>query len=119
MADEQNPKSGGNPLTEVAKTIGSTLGGAANRAGEMWRDIVPTAITGKLSGGAEAPKTTGAKAKSRSKAKKVAVTKSSKRGKPPAAQKTAKKKSARRAVAKKKSVRKPGRRNKSSRSKTR
>ena len=119
MAEEQNPKSGSNPLVDVAKTVGSSLGSAANRAGEMLREIVPSTISGKLGMSSQRPKSTEKKAKSGSKAKKLTVGKSSKRGKRPAAQKTAKKKSARRAVAKKKSVRKAGGRNKSSRSKAR
>jgi hypothetical protein len=105
MADEQDPKSSGNPLREVAKTIGSTLGSAANRAGEMLREIAPSTITGKLGIGAKPPKNTAKKANARLKAKKPAVAKSSKGGKRPA-QKSAKKKSAPRAAARKKSVRK-------------
>ena len=74
MANEDQPKSPENPLAEVAKSIGSTLGTAANRASEMLRDVMPAALSEKL-GVAGAPAKSSAGSQSHSKPKKAASAK--------------------------------------------
>ena len=76
MADESESKPKENALTEVARTIGSTLGTAANRASEMFRDVVP-ALSEKLGLASAPPTKSAAKSKSASKPKKQAARESS------------------------------------------
>lgn len=77
MANEDEPKSPENPLEEMAKSIGSTLGTAANRASEMLRDVMPAALSEKLGVGAAPAKRT-ATSKSQSKPRKAASAKKAK-----------------------------------------
>jgi hypothetical protein len=117
MANEEDPKSAENPLAEVAKSIGSTLGTAANRASEMLRDVMPAALSEKLGvGGPQAKSAAGSERQSKPKKaagakkaqsgakKKSASGKFTARKKSKSARPTAKKKVTR--SAKKKSVRK-------------
>ena len=106
MANEQGPKSNENPLTEVAKTIGSTLGTAANRANAMMREVMPATLSEKL-GIESAPKTgpSSAKAKTKPKPKKKAAAKSTKKRTTSARKAVARKKAPARKAAKKKASR--------------
>lgn len=103
MANEENPKSTENPLAEVAKSIGSTLGTAANRASEMLRDVMPAALGEKLGvGSAPAKSLSGS---SSSKPKKAAAKNSASTARKAGARKPSAKKKSRTAkpAAKKKS----------------
>ena len=122
MAEEQGPKSNDNPLADVAKTIGSTLGTAANRASGMLRDMSPAPIGEKLATTFETARKVLAKAASNtaSKVKKSASAKKAK-SRTRSAQKTAAKKrsggtTVAKKAAKKKSAGKPAARKKTARS---
>src|SRR5579864_4528331 len=100
MAKEQGPKPNDNPLAEVAKTIGSTLGSAANRATEMFREVMPTGLSDKLGVGSAQPKIAAPRSKPKSKpkkspAKRTAAKKRTAVSRKPAAKKAAKKKALR------------------------
>lgn len=125
MAEEQGPKSNDNPLADVAKTIGSTLGTAANRASGMLRDMSPAPIGEKLATTFETAKKVLVKAASNaaSKAKKSASVKKTKSSTRPAKKTAGNKRSGRTTVAKKaakkKSAGKPVARKKTARSRSR
>jgi hypothetical protein len=125
MAEEQGPKSNDNPLAEVAKTIGSTLGTAANRASGMLRDMSPAPIGEKLATTFETARKALVKAASNtaSKAKKSASPKKT-TTRAQGAQKTAAKKHFSRTTvtkkaAKKRSAGKPAARKKTARPRSR
>ena len=95
MPEDEKPQSSENPLTEVARTVGSKLGTAASRVEEMLRAAAPKKSPMKKLAGAKKRSTAKARVSRKAGAKKKSARKSQSTTKRSAARKKSRSSSAR------------------------